>query len=300
VRTGGAFGLVVESGLGAGPDADFATMSGFNADAVDDPAINVSECWYEQAAGAIRVRAGSIDLTAEFDNNAVANSETDQFLSPGFVNNLAMEFPGEIGPGIAVTAAPVEGFELALGAAEADGDWTRILSRPFLVAQLSQSSPLFGGDGARRVYAWKNNLPHQDIERSARADEAGYGYGLSVDQAVGGPVALFARVAHQRSTVYSMSNYWSAGFQVGAVRLAGVEQTIGFATGSCGAADPWVRLTKDEGASLGDELHFEIYDNFHVTEKLAVTADLQRVDNPQLDSSVHRVWVPGLRLQYTR
>jgi predicted MPP superfamily phosphohydrolase len=119
LRTGGAAGLVLESGVGAGPDGDLSSISGLNADAVDEPAVHICEFRYEQTAGPLRLRAGVIDLTADLDGNAVANSETEQFLSPGFVNNLAVEFPAGSGPGLIMAATLGAGLGFALGAAEA-------------------------------------------------------------------------------------------------------------------------------------------------------------------------------------
>lgn len=302
LRTGGNAGLVLESGVGTGPDGEVSSISGLNADAVDEPAVHVCELWYEQRAGPLRVRAGVIDLTADLDANAVANSETEQFLSPGFVNNIAMELPSGSGPGLVAAITPGAGLELALGAAEADADWTQILARPFLAAQLSQSSAVLGREGTRRVYTWRNSLPHQDLRGDDRSDEPGYGLGLSFDQTLAGPVVVFARLARQRGSCYTLSSSWSAGLQTALPRLGRVDQTIGAALGRNHATSPWARLykTETEGTDCADELHYEVYDSFRVHANLAITIDLQRLDNPDGDAAAHRVWVPGLRLQYSR
>jgi hypothetical protein len=302
LRSGGTAGLVLESGVGAGPDGNLSSISGFNADAVDEPTVHICEFWYEQTAGPLCLRAGVIDLTGDLDGNAVANSETEQFLSPGFVNNLAVEFPAGSGPGVVATVRPGAGLELAAGAAEADADWTRVVARPFLAAQLSQSSAIGGRDGSRRIYAWRNSLPHEDLRCDNRGDEPGYGFGLSFDQSLVKTVAVFARVAQQRTAVYSLGSSWSAGMQATLPRLGRVAQTAGAALGRNHTADPWARVykTEAEGTECSDELHYEIYDSFRVHEHLAITIDLQRLDNPNGDAAAHRVWVPGLRLQYSR
>ena len=300
--TGGAAGLVLESGGGAGPDGDLASISRLNVNAVNEPAVHVLWAWYEQTAGPLRVRAGAIDLTVDLDGNAIANSGIEQFLSPGFVNNLAVEFPAGPGPGLLVAATPYEGLELAVGAAEADADWTKVLNRPFLIAHISQSSAIGGREGSRRIYAWRNSLPHQDLRCDDRGDEPGYGFGLSFDQALAGPVAVFARVAQQRTAVYNLGSSWSAGMQTTLPRLGRIKQTVGVALGRNHAASPWAHLYKieTEGTECADELHYEVYDNFRVHKHLAITVDLQRLDNPDGKSAAPRVWVPGLRLQYSR
>jgi hypothetical protein len=302
LRTGGAAGLVLESGVGAGPDGDLSSISGLNADAVDEPAVHICEFWYKQTAGPLRLRAGVVDLTADLDGNAVANSETEQFLSPGFVNNLAVEFPAGSGPGLIMAATLGAGLEFALGAAEADADWRQVLARPFLAAQLSQSSAIGGREGSRRIYAWRNSLPHEDLRDADLDDGPGYGFGLSFDQSLAGPAAVFARLAQQRGACYTLGSSWSAGMQATLPRWGRVGQTVGAALGRNHAASPWARLykTETEGTDCADEFHYEVYDSFRVHEHLAVTVDLQRLDNPDGDSAAHRVWVPGLRLQYSR
>ncbi|MFP4687050.1 MAG: carbohydrate porin, partial [bacterium] len=89
----GAFYSALEAGEGNGVDGDIPTFSGFNDDADDDQNLRLSELWYEHSwfDKDLRIRVGKVDLTTDFDVNEVANSETDQFLSGGFVNNLAVE-----------------------------------------------------------------------------------------------------------------------------------------------------------------------------------------------------------------
>jgi hypothetical protein len=299
VHANGAAGLVLETGRGNGLDSDLASYSGLNADAVNEPAVQVRELWWEQTAGSLRLRGGMIDVTADLDVNAYANSETEQFLSPGFVNNLAVEFPAANGPGLVVAVTPGAGLELTLAAAEADADWTHVLNRPFLAAQLSHSTAIHGRDGSRRIYLWRNSLPHQDLRCDDRGNEPGYGFGLSFDQSLAGPVGAFGRMAQERGAVYPLGVSWSAGMQVTLPPLGPIGQTIGAAIGRNHSASPWARLykTATDGTTCSDELHYEVYDNFRVHEHLSVTVDLQRLDNPDGDSAVREVWVPGLRLQ---
>jgi carbohydrate-selective porin OprB len=104
---GGFLSLHMESGSGAGLDGKIGTLSGLNDDADDDSNLRLTEAWFEQSfADVFRFRIGKIDLTTDFDTNAVANDETAQFLSSGFVNGLATEFPDDNGFGAMLWYSP--------------------------------------------------------------------------------------------------------------------------------------------------------------------------------------------------
>ena len=84
----GTFFVDFETGRGDGIDYNeddnrgAQSFGGFNADATGDASLDILELWYEHALhdGATRVQVGHIDLTGNFDTNAVANDETAQFL----------------------------------------------------------------------------------------------------------------------------------------------------------------------------------------------------------------------------
>jgi len=111
--------FLIEGGNGEGVDEEVPTISGFNDDAPGDTAAEVTEAWYEQEvplgrAGSLTFTLGKVDLTGYFDANEVANDETCQFLSSGFVNNLAVEWPDDNGLGFRVTWSPLEWLDMSM------------------------------------------------------------------------------------------------------------------------------------------------------------------------------------------
>jgi hypothetical protein len=98
--------LHLEAGNGDGIDNRIPTLSLFNGDAVgDDDNPSFTEAWYLhrfQYLGAV-LEIGKLclggpgdnspDDAIAFDGNEYANNERNQFLSGGFVNNLALELP---------------------------------------------------------------------------------------------------------------------------------------------------------------------------------------------------------------
>ncbi|MEA3240209.1 MAG: carbohydrate porin, partial [Pseudomonadota bacterium] len=120
---GGSTAIVLEGGNAEGMDGRIATWSGFNDDNDDDETAHVTEAWYEQSLleDKLTFTFGKIDLTNYFDASEVANDETTQFLSTGFVNNLAVEFPDN-GPGARVTASPSELVDISFGWMAVDQD----------------------------------------------------------------------------------------------------------------------------------------------------------------------------------
>ncbi|MBN1545501.1 MAG: carbohydrate porin, partial [Syntrophaceae bacterium] len=131
----GKFYSLFEVGAGDGIDSDIPSLSGFNDDADDDQNIRLTEIWYEHVwlGERLRFRTGKVNLTTDFDANSVANSETDQFLSGGFVNNLAVEFPDDNGFGAMLWASPNDLWDIGVGIADADADWDDVFEDVFSI-----------------------------------------------------------------------------------------------------------------------------------------------------------------------
>lgn len=293
----GLFYALLQSGTGSGVDSDLPTFSGFNADADDDSSVRLAEVWYEHggAGGRWRLRAGKIDLTTDFDTNAVANGETEQFLSGAFVNNLAVEFPDDNGAGAMLWLAPHDKWDLGLGAADADADGGNLSGNLFSMLELSCKPLLRGRPGHYRLYGWLNHKDHEDLSNPAVATASNRGWGVSCDQEIGGDVTLFARAGWQRESVAAVRSAWSLGLQYTG-RLWGQEgQALGLAYGVAAPGEAWSAST---GLSRpGDEHHLELYYNRRVNDHLTITPDLQWVSNPNGDRSNGRLWVLGVRTQ---
>ncbi len=85
-------------------------------------------CWEQElksSGSSFIFILGKIDLTNYFDTNEVANDETTQFLSSGFINNFAVEWPDDKGFGARFTFKPNNSFYISV--IDADGNWVRYI-----------------------------------------------------------------------------------------------------------------------------------------------------------------------------
>lgn len=293
----GALYLHLESGSGDGLDGDIATLSGLNDDADDDANVRLTEVWYEHTFGnLVRLRVGKVDLTTDFDTNAVANSETDQFLSSGFVNGLAAEFPDDNGFGGMLWLSPSSLVDIGFGIADADADWDNAFEDPFAIAEVD-FKPLIGGlQGNYRFFGWYNGKDHENLTDGS-TDEHNYGFGLSFDQQVNDSVTLFARYGWQRGEVSKVEHAWSAGFALSGATFGRENDNIGFAYGRAMIGDDWKNFDSASGVDYADEGHFEVFYNYAVNEHLALSPDIQWVTNANGDKGGDDFFVFGLRTQ---
>lgn len=297
VGDSGTFYVLMESGSGDGLDGDIATLSGLNDDGDDDSNLRVTEAWYEQTFNDIfRVRVGKVDLTTDFDTNAVANSETDQFLSSGFINNLAVEFPDDNGFGGMLWISPSELVDVGIGVADADADWDNAFENLFVIAEVD-FKPVFGElQGNYRIFGWYNGKDHDDLTSSS-TDEQNLGFGVSFDQQLNDIFTAFARASWQRGEVSQVEVAWSAGFSVSGSVFGRDDDTLGFACGMAMIGSDWEDMDAADGIDSGDEGHLEVFYNYAVNDHVVVSPDVQFVTNANGDSDSDNFAVFGLRTQ---
>lgn len=213
---GGSAAIVLEGGKGEGIDSRIASWSGFNNDNDDDETAHVTEAWYEQSLlnDKLTFTFGKIDLTNYFDTNEVANDETTQFLSTGFVNSLAVEFPDN-GPGARVTVSPSELVDISFGWMAVYQDngyssWNDIGRGSFAIGELD-FKPVFAElQGNYRFYGWYMNAYHEKFDGSDD-DQAGSGFGLSFDQQlIPDTLTAFVRAGWQDKDIYEIEAHYSA------------------------------------------------------------------------------------------
>lgn len=305
---GTAFSLI-EGGNGDGLDANTPTLSGFNDDALNENRIHISELWYEHKwfDDKVRLRVGKLDLTTEFDNNAVANDETTQFLSSAFVNNIAVEWP-DYTPGIMAWYSPWEWLSLGYSVADADSDWDNVWDNTFQIWEIDFKPKIFNRQGNYRGYGWMNDSLHQDIKYPGRWKQKGYGVGVSMDQELTDHLTIFGRYGWQRECVYQFEDAWSFGFQINGGLWKRPKDTFGFAYGIISMGGDWKEYHEDPvvdsfykdfplGIRPGDERHIEFYYSLQVHEHLAISPSVQWVDNAMGDRNSNQVWVGGVRAQ---
>lgn len=293
------FFTLFESGSGAGVDDNVSTLSGFNDDADDDENLRLTEAWYETrfANEKFRFRLGKLDLTTDFDTNAVANCETEQFLSTGFVNNLAIGFPDDNGPGLMFFASLNEFLQAGVGLADADADWDNLNDDLFSIFEVNYKPQNNNRPGNYRVFCWTNKSDHVDLNNAANTGEINHGYGFSFDQMVSDTTTVFARYGRQRETVSQIEKAWSAGFQTSAESFGRKDDIIGFAYGKALTGNSWRKGARAKGINCANEHHAELYYSFKVNENLQLSPDIQWLNNAEGDKDNKNIWAFGVRAQ---
>lgn len=299
--------LHLEAGNGAGIDDRIPTLSSFNGDAVgDDDKSSFTEVWYLhrfQHLGAV-LEIGKLclggpgdnspDDAIAFDGSEYANNERNQFLSGGFVNNLALELPDN-GLAAATRISPGEWVDISLAVADADAEWDDVFDDVFSITEINFKPEIAGHPGNYRIYGWFNGSDHEDLKDSTKTREDNYGVGLSFDQEITESLGIFSRYGWQRGSVSQVEHAWSAGLQFSGKFYGREHDTFGLAYGMAVISDDW--KDANSGINAGDEHHVELYYNLKVNEPLKISPDIQWVKNPNGDRDNDDVWVFGIRAQ---
>ena len=218
--------VLLEMGSGKNPESEIPSFSGIIDEGLsmvpvetDDGDVRVSEAWYEKefplGAGKLRLRFGKIDITTDVDQNAYANDEVSQFLSPVFVNNPAVEW-ASYSFGV-ILAYESENWSLTLGYEDADSGWDNIFDYPFLVAQLAFHTNFSGLEGNYRFYVWSQNEKHLEWDEledyfagrisTPKNEKYAWGVGLSWDQELTPWLGLFFRYGYRGRDLVGYASY---------------------------------------------------------------------------------------------
>ena len=335
--------MLMEGGQGEGVEDEVPTLSGFNDDApgTESAHVEVTKAWWEQEWegkwGSFVFTLGKVDISDFFDANDVANDETTQFLSSGFVHNLAVEWPDDNGPGARLTFQPGDTLYVSLGWAEADGDWEDIFDDGFGIVEVGLHTKLFGLDGNYRVYAWVNCKDHldvshlKDVAEGKRAvsevddDKTNWGVGFSFDQMVAENMKLFLRGGIMDSDVVSgsvegdgisvdtlpINGALSFGFSVSGACWGRAGDELGVAFGvvfvddeaqkfyrNTELTDYYDYFRKPDRVDIANEYHLEAYYRISFFDgRLEFTPDFQVVWNPNGIDNADTVYVLGTRMQ---
>jgi len=290
-----AIGTVILSGAyGEGIDANLSSWWGINGDAEGDSNVYIKELWYEHKFfdDKMVITLGKIDMTAYFDSNEVAADETTQFLSPGFVHSIAIEFPDDNGPGVRLQIIPMKILRLSFGWGDADADWKELDKKPFLIGEIG----LHPKNGNYRLYTWWRKHEKDDeyaYTWKTKEIKNGWGIGLSIDQALTENVTLFTRLGYQDEKLYKFKWAWSIGGQIKG-------SFWNRETDMFGAAFAMAMLSKDykevsESWIKKDESHLEIYYKFQFNEYMSFSPDFQVIWNAQGDDRFNPVTIVGIR-----
>lgn len=296
------------------------TYSGPNADLeFNEPKFTLAEAWYRTSFPIpdvkdqrIELTLGKLDPTAIFDANAVANSETSQFVADLFVNNLALEFAGDdngYGPGAALgyrfTSPYQKGLEVwgRVGLFEGDrsgeGTFSRVFDNPFVIAELDIATSYYGLGGNYRIYGWKNQNKHTAWDDPADNDKSNQGFGLSVDQKVSDDVTLFARYGMQDEEVSKFDHVFTVGGQIVGNAWKRANDVVGVAYGLSRTSGKYKdnSLAVDGYNARGDEHYLEAYYKYWANKNLSISPDIQYIMNPGGNKDEDDIFLFGVRMQ---
>jgi carbohydrate-selective porin OprB len=318
----------LEAGEGANVSDELAGLTGVNADALDDDGdIEVAEAWYEHSFKDDRalLTVGKLDPVVYFDTNEVANDETTQFLADIFVNNIAVDWPDDYAGGFRLTIRPHPLLDINMGALEADGDFEDIFEDTFGIGEVHFKPKLFGDrQGNYRFYGWINGGDHEkwwvprdvrwpygyrllgvepddlwwgNYQNRIQDNETGVGFGVSFDQELSDTVTAFLRFGFQDGDIYEAKYSWSLGGQIRGSLWNRPDDMLGVAYGQAVLSSDYERFLKHYDIHPGDEGHFEAYYRYQVNDHLAISPDVQVINNIAGSEKVHTVTVLGLRGQ---
>lgn len=249
-----------------------------NANSNDVP-LGMAEANVELAAAiygltlfdSLTLFAGKIDPSAFFDGNAVANDSSRQFLAYPFVSNPAIRFPFHE-PGFMVSLAPGDVFYAQVGIFEdRDAEVPGEIANKFAIGEIGFHYAPFEEDGNFRMMAWDSDYYGQG------------GFAISIDQNFNETFSAFTRLGFMRD---ALDRDTETAFSIGGRFNFGDQHHIGLGYSVQTPADAtWDAMSWFEG-----------YVSFNVDQDVFLTLDLQMVSNPDFDSTLDALWIPGFRI----
>jgi carbohydrate-selective porin OprB len=324
----GNFFVHLEGGEGEGLNDDVASFSIPNYDSYatrnrnNQSDITISEAFYEITPfdNKMAFDVGKMDISVLFDENEAAGDETSQFLSNIFVKSMGLTIPEPDNfycPAVMVKLAPVDLVEFrVIGASVEDDNWEDVFDHGFLATQIAFKPKLFGKPGNYRIYGWwdgRRHLENQDLAvangraipvyNDSLAEETQKGWGISLDQQIVEGVTGFVRYSQTNDDlsrwngaeweIIPFNRLWTLGVQLSGEIWQRERDTFGVAFGKTVLTDDY----RKANVHTGDESYLESYYRLGVTDRLAISGDLQWVKNAGGNSLANDVYIFGLRGQ---
>ncbi|MDX1667942.1 MAG: carbohydrate porin [Limnobacter sp.] len=246
---------------------------------------------------------GKIDPFVFFDNNAIADDESEAFVNNVFVHNPQLDSGGDIGadqygfgPGaVGAYSWGQEGrnrwtAQLGLFGAGNGAQFDNSLSQPFSIAQLQYEGRAVSGlPGTYQLYLW-NNPQSQNALTSA--PESHRGFGVSLSQQVSGDATVFSRLGYQSEGVVNFDSSLTLGAQWTGGSWGRNQDRVGLAYGALFASDEY-RAANPTAKNL--EGNAEVFYTWQYNDYLHVSPHLIYVSNPGALPSQDDLTVMGVR-----
>jgi hypothetical protein len=266
---------------GSPPDAEIPSLTllnGYTARLIRQNELNLREAWMrtELFGQRLALTAGRLDLTNYFDQNAIANDESTQFISDALVNNQMLGLASN-GTGFATEFDPKNGFRFKFGLQQSNTDATNLSDSLYTLTEAGYTfTPFALPEGTYRFWFRTDNTAENAIRKGA---------GVSLDQKLTAVVGLFGRYGTQETDFDDRDHFYSAG--------------VGFQNGLIfNPQDTWgVGYAQMDLVSGEKEKLVEGYYNLHLTERLRLSFHLTHVlDEPDADTRFGYL-LPGVRFQ---
>ncbi|MBI4262740.1 MAG: carboxypeptidase regulatory-like domain-containing protein [Acidobacteria bacterium] len=265
---------------GSPPDAEIPSLTllnGYTARLVRQNELNLREAWLrtELFGQRLALTAGRLDLTNFFDQNALANDESTQFLSDALVNNQMLGLSSN-GTGMAAEFDAKTGLRLKFGFQQSNTDATNLSDSMYTLSEVGYTfTPFALPEGTYRLWFRTDNTAEEDFRK---------GVGVSLDQKLTPVVGLFGRYGTKEADL-GRDHFFSAG--------------VGFQNGLIfNPRDTWgVGYSRMELASGEREHLAEGYYNFLLTERLRLSFHLTYVHDRPDATTRFGYLLPGMRLQ---
>ncbi len=275
---------------GTGIDRRVASLGGLNGLATNDgDNVRFNKAFVEQSLFDDKLIAtiGKISITDYFDNNAVANDESSQFLSGPFINAPTVSFTDN-GPGARIHAKFGDMFTFGVGYASSNATGDNITSNGFGIAELDTKVNFRELQGNYRLYAAvdgsKSDLVSKFQEKTA------YNAGISIDQQLTDRLTFFGRYSQREKNVYLTYRSWSAGLQYTGLIPGRNDDTFAVAYGQIGGS----------GANLpSQEKLVETYYTVKLHDKINIVPIFQYIMQPTGNRTMDDVAILGIRSQVT-
>jgi hypothetical protein len=266
---------------GSPPDAEIPSLTllnGYTARLVRQNELNLREAWLrtELFGQRLALTAGRLDLTNYFDQNAIANDESTQFISDALVNNQMLGLATN-GTGVAAEFDAKTGLRFKFGFQQSNTDATNLSDSLYTLSEVGYTfTPFALPEGTYRIWFRTDNTATDEIRK---------GVGLSFDQRLTPFVGLFARYGTQDVDFGDRDQFYSAG--------------VGFSRGLVfNPEDSWgVGWGRMNLASGEREDLVEGYYNLLLTQRLRLSFHLTHVlDRPESETRFGYL-LPGVRFQ---
>ena len=243
--------------------------------------------WYKRviklgADSELGLSGGLIDATDYLDDNAYANDEYTQFMNAALKNGPNAFLPS-FDIGVAV--------EADIGRFTLKGVWMNVGENDdgnnfnFFGLQLGYTVSTALGEGTYRIFGV--GATDEFLDPTGTSTESRAALGLSFNQELGTIVGAFVRLVWQSDdAAVDFEALYSGGVNISGKLWRRAQDNIG------------IGYAYLEGGNTGiDHTQvFEVYARFLLNDYLAVTADIQYMDEALSDGDGPKGWIPGIRL----